>query len=178
MEIIMYMVAVFVTSVVCGIGFRIRGGLWNTVIQQYIPWGATTARLVAWATPTAILSTIWYSLSGYLMPVLILAAWMGCLLSWYGSIGMGRTGHTWWRDFTVISMRGIAWTLPISTVFGFLGLMLPAYGLLLCGAAMGVWYEAGWRTPSKVTGFQQGPELGELYFGLAFGLTLALMAIL
>jgi hypothetical protein len=178
MEIIMYMVAVFVTSVVCGIGFRIRGGLWNTVIVQYIPWGSTTARLVAWATPTAVLGTLWYGLTWYYMPILILAVWLGCLLPWFGSLDMGRNQHSWGRDFAVISLRGVAWTLPASVVFLFVGALLPACGLLLCGAAMGIWYEAGWRTPSMIPQFQQGSELGELYFGLMFGLTLALLALM
>lgn len=178
MEIIISAMVVIATAIMCGLAFRIRGGLWNNVIETHIHWGSTTARLVAWALPTAVLGTVLYSLSWYWMPALWLAAWLGCLQGWYHSIDMGRNEGSWSQDFVLTSLRGVLWTLPISLVFAITGTWPPAVGLLLCGAAMGIWYEAGWRTPSKQYGFHQGPELGELYFGLMFGLTLSLLAVL
>lgn len=177
METFLTVLAVVATATICGLGFRIRGGLWNTKIEQYIHWGATTARLVAWATPTAILGTLWYGLAWYWLAALLIAAWIGCLPGWYGSIDMGRNEGTWLRDFVVITIRGAFWTLPISAVYAAAGLTVPAVGLLLVGAAMGIWYELGWRTPSSVPGFNQGTELGELYFGLMFGLVLSVLAL-
>lgn len=178
MQTLLIGLAVVLTASICALGFRIRGGLWNTKIEQHIHWGATTARLVAWATPTAVLSALWYGLAWYLVPVLIVAAWLGCLLPWFGCIDMGRQEGTWLRDFVVITLRGVMWTLPMAAVFANLGLGSAAVALAVVGLAMGIWYEAGWRTPSTRPGFSQGSELGELYFGFAYGLVLALMAVL
>jgi hypothetical protein len=121
---------------------------------------------------------LWYQLSWVYFPVLILAAWIGCLLPWWGTIDMGRKEGNWFRDFVVITFRGALWTLPMAAVFAYAGLTAVAVSLFAVGLAMGVWYEAGWRTPSTCPGFSQGSELGELYFGFAYGLTLALLAVL
>lgn len=166
------------TVVVCGLGFRIRGGLWNTVIERHVHWGSTTARLVSWALPVTLCVAVWYTLPWYMLISMFVAVWAGCLLPWYGSIDMARIEGDWHTDAVNMTWRGALWCVPMSVVFVWTGLWMPAALCLASGALMAVWYEIGWRIPSKVPGFQAGPELGELIFGCVLGLALVLGAIL
>lgn len=165
---------VLATAVITCLGFRMRGGLWGNIIG----WGATTARLLAWALPVALLSWYWYQLDLWLVPAVFVATWLGTLLPWWGSIDMGRNEGTWIRDLLVITGRGVLWTLAVALVFLYAGFVSTALSTLVAGAMMGIWYEIGWRIPSTVPGFSKGPELGEAIFGFVFGLALCLPVVL
>lgn len=158
------------TMGICGLGNRLRGGLWG----DQIGWGATTARIISWAIPVAILSGVWYQLVWYLWIIMGVAAWLGTIAGWWGKcIDMGRRDGTWLHDMCWITLRGTVWTLPMTVVFVWSGFIPAAILVQLSGTLMGVWYELGWRSPSHTPGFTQGPEVGELLFGMMFGLALA-----
>lgn len=173
LQLVLCLVATIATGLICSLGNRLRGGLWG----DRIGWGATTARIVAWAVPVAILSGLWYGLVWYLWIAMGVAAWLGTIAGWWGrSIDMGRREGTWAHDMMWITLRGAAWTLPCAAVLAYAGFWPGAALVFVSGALMGVWYEIGWRTPSTIPGLNQGPEVGEAVFGLMFGLCLALGA--
>lgn len=168
----------FITMLVCGVGSRIRGGLWNTRISKHIHWGSTTARLTAWALPVTLCVMLWYSLSWYMLVLMFVAIWAGTLLPWYGGIDMARREGEWIKDAITMTWRGTLWCAPMSMVFMLSGLWVPAVLCLATGSLMAVWYELAWRIPSQVSEFQSGPEMAELIFGCVLGLALVLGAVL
>lgn len=172
MEII-YIISTILSMFVLGMGFRIRGGLWG----DKIGWGATTARIVAWAIPVALVCWAWYAFAWYIAVAVGVMAWVGTTWGWFGALDMGRNDHAWLRDFLVMSVVGFARMAVIAPVLVYVGLPMAALSICIAGALCGVLYELGWRTPSTKPGFYQGPEVGEFYYGSAVGLAIALAAL-
>lgn len=143
--------------------FRIRGGLFDL--------GSTTVGRLIWSVGMAMLVVIasvdWRAIA--LAPALF----VGCVLPWWGSIDMGRNEGSRALDALLQTARGVLWVIPavgvILWIDGRLGAALVAVSGLLCAPA----YELGWRIPSRVRGFAQGAELGEVFFGAAIGAGLA-----
>jgi hypothetical protein len=160
------------TASALGIGFRMRGGLWG----DKIGWGATTARIVAWAIPVALVTWAWYQFAWYFALATGVLAFAGATIGWFGGIDMGRMHGTWIRDFTVMTLVGFVKMLGVALMIGLAGFHTGAVAVSIAGALCGVMYELGWRTPSTRPGFQTGPELGELYFGALVGLAISLGA--
>lgn len=146
--------------------FRIRGG--------WLQLPSTTLGRVAWSAPMAALAALasadWWLLG--LGPLLFL----GCVLPWWQTIDLARNEGRFWRDFIVMTGRGVLWVAPAFPLLfwreGWASLFVLAAGLS-CAAL----YELGWRTPSNVRAFARGSELGEAYFGAAIGAGLAVAAI-
>lgn len=164
-------VAIFVVALLAA-GFRIRG---DAAFARWTGRGATTARIVAWAIPVA--ASGW--LLGLEWPVAValgVAAWVGCLAPWWGSLDLGRHEGTWFRDFCLHSARGVLWTLPMAgVVFLAQFSVWPTVGaglwwpLLAAGALCGPAYELGYRIREK-----RGTEIGEALFGALIGGALVL----
>lgn len=161
-----------VTAGALGIGFRMRGGLWG----ENIGWGATTARICAWAIPVALATWAWYQFAWPYLLITGLLAFAGSTISWFGSIDMGRMQGTWTRDFLIMTAVGFARMIGVAALLAYTGFWSGAIAVAVAGAMCGVMYELGWRTPSTLAGFGQGPEVGELYFGACVGLAISLGA--
>jgi hypothetical protein len=72
-----------------------------------------------------------------------------------------------------MASRGLVWTLPAALVVWQFDIG-NAIALLIVGLACPLFYELGYRTPSKIPYLRQGPEVGEVLFGAAIGLALTL----
>jgi hypothetical protein len=172
METILLVLATIATAFILGMGFRIRGGLWG----EQIGWGATTARIVAWAIPVALLCWAWYGFVWWIAIAVGVTAWLGTTFGWFGALDMGRMQDTWIRDFLVMTAVGFTRMAVVAPVLWFAGFPVAAMAMCVAGATCGVVYELGWRTPSEIPGFTQGPEVGEFYYGIMVGLAIALAA--
>lgn len=142
-------------------GFRLRGA---AIFREWTGRGATTARITCFAIPCGLIA--W----GLGLPwawsiALGVAAWIGCLPPWWGSLDLARQYGLFWRDFALHTARGVVWVLPMTAVlFGAGAAWLPMLAAgLLCGAV----YEAGYRIRERI-----GAELGEVFFGFLIGAAL------
>lgn len=146
-----------------GILFRIRGGLLR------LP--STTLGRLVWSIGMSIIPV---SITlDWRLAILPVALFVGCVFPWWGSIDMGRDKGSWLIDAALQTARGVLWVLPAACLLvwthGWLAGGIVAATGLLCAPL----YELGWRTRSKVRGFAQGSEIGEVYFGAAIGAGLA-----
>lgn len=175
-------------ALIGGAGFRLRG---SQLFHRLTGRGATTARIVVWATPMALIG-----LDGqpdfWPMVLLVLAFWLGAVFPWFQSISLGRRRevklplplmvailvpdrfeafyeeNSWRRDAVMHALRGMLWVIPPALAMGWLGhdwLPLMLAGLLCVPA-----YEIGWRVCPK----RHAVELGEVLFGAALGAATAL----
>lgn len=155
-------------ALVGGAGFWLRGA---AVLQRITGRGATTARIVAWAAPLALLCWAVTLLPWWWCVAIGVALWLGCLPGWWGSLDMGRNGGSWARDFALHTLRGVVWVAPVAAVLAAAGAAW--WWPLLAGMTCGVAYEIGWRL--RPLGDARRPaatEIGELIFGAAVGAAL------
>jgi hypothetical protein len=172
MLLILFVILTAVTSAVLN---RLRGG-WT----GNLPFGATTARMI-WATgctalflPAAWVLNMW---SWWLM-LLPVALWLGTVVGWQGSLDLGRNEGARWRDFGVMTARGLLWTAPAAALLSWVFWPSPAWPLLVAGLACAVCYELAWHMPKTwKPPFAAGPEMGEVLFGAVVGTGLALSLI-
>jgi hypothetical protein len=141
---------------------RCRGGLVSISSGQL-------ARLVLWALPLALtlfaaaqFSTV---LDNAVYAVALLASAFGgaCLAAW----GKYDTIPTAWNP-GALTVQGILFVGLPASVVSTLNLKL-AVALLLSGVTIAPAYWLGWKTSSKIVGFETGVPLGELYFGFFIG---------
>ena len=82
--------------------------------------------------------------------------------------------EAWNRDYAGMSMRGLAWTLP-------LGIAMHAGGhgslWMLAGSLMGAVYHIGHHVHSKIENFKQGVQVAEFLFGASLYLLYTLAAL-
>jgi len=170
MIMILFLILGVVTSALLN---RVRGG-WT----GNLPFGATVARFV-WAFGCAAVINaqaahvgIW----GWWMLAIPVLLWLGTVMGWQGSLDLGRNEDSWFRDFAVMTARGLLWTAPTAAaVFWFWGIWA-ALPLIVAGLLCAALYELAWYAPKSWSlPFARGPEMGEVLFGAAvgFGLTLA-----
>ena len=146
-------------------GFWLRGA---AVFARVTGRGATTARIVAWAAPLALLAWLATPLQWWWCVALGVALWVGCLPGWWESIDLGRNDGGWARDAALHTARGVLWGAPAAAVLALAGgaWWWPVLAGLACVPA----YEAGWRL--RPVGDARRPaatEIGELLFGAALG---------
>ena len=152
-------------AIIGAAGFWLRGA---AVFQRITGRGATTARIVAWAAPLALLCWAVTPLPWWWCVGVAIALWLGCLPGWWGSLDLGRNGGSWVRDFALHTLRGVVWVAPAAAVLAAAGAAW--WWPLLAGLACGVAYEIGWRL--RPVGGARRPaatEIGELVFGAAVG---------
>lgn len=122
---------------------------------------------------------------GYVVgPVLIMPLWawlaaaihLGLIIGWFGAADVGRDkDRPRLVEGAIMTIRGVLMTAPAGALLWGLG-----YGpwFLAAGAALGLLYELGHRTPVSLPNLRQGMEIGEVYTGvwlwLALGLVLSL----
>jgi hypothetical protein len=152
-----------IEMIVGAIGFRLRG---SALFEQWTGRGATTARIVCWAVPMGALSLL--TLPWELALLAGAGFWLGAIPGWYGSLGL--TGK---KDYAIMAVRGVCWTLPAAMAF-VNDAPLNAVALLIAGALCPVAYHLGGLIPSKIENLRQGPEVGEVLFGALIGLAIAL----
>lgn len=163
------MIAAVVIILALAVGFRLRG--WEG-FERITGRGATTARIVCWAIPVG-LASLALGMSWLAALAMGIAAWVGCLPGWWGSLDMGRHEGGFWRDFALHSLRGVLWTAPMAAVLWWFGGAW--WSLVVAGAACGLIYEAGYRIAAIARGrMGGGTEIGEALFGAAIGAALAL----
>lgn len=157
-------------------GFWLRGA---ALFRALTGRGATTARVVAWAFPLALVS--WLAGAPAAAAVALGAAlWLGCLPPWWSSTDLGRQAGTWARDAFWQALRGALWTLPAGVALGAAGLLetdqtplLAALAVAASGLVALPAYEVGWRLrPPGTPGFG-ATEVGEALTGATVGGTLA-----
>lgn len=157
---------IFFGALIGAIGFRLRG---SALFEQWTGRGATTARIVCWAIPMALLADVpleW-------LPLLALAFFLGAIPGWYGSLDLGRDDGQVLKDWAIMTVRGVVWTAPPAAVMTFIDVPI-SFELLFVGLLCPVAYTIGWNTPSNINHIRQGPELGEVIFGAFIGASLTL----
>lgn len=170
--------AVAFTAAVCGLGFRLRGGLGQFWMLKHMPWMNMSLKWTAWSVLVAALSMSWYALTLPWAVAVGVAMWLGCRPGWYGGRDLSRVKGTWLQDAWTLTWRGAVWAAPITGVFAYLGLVHVALAIFVMSSLAALWYEIGWRLPSSIKGLESGIEMGEFVFGIVFGLTLALCAVI
>lgn len=171
-------------EVLFAVGMTILGAgmFWLRGSAKFGEWtgrGKTTGDLV-WAfvvsAPT-LLFLDWYGVVG-----LALALFVGGRLPWWKSIDMGRNttvydNTSFAHDVVMQTIRGVLWVLPAAAftffVIDWMASMRALWVLgagLLCAPA----YEVGWRLNPLGKWKPMATEIGELLFGGAIGLGLAL----
>lgn len=163
------MIGILVGALVGAIGFRLRG---SALFEEWTGRGATTARIVCWAIPMGLISLM--AVPWYAAPLVGLALYLGCLPGWYGALDLGHNDGHKVRDYIVMFLRGLAWTVLAALVYAWAGNVPGAYGLILAGALCPLAYTIGWAIPSTVPNLSRGPELGEVIFGAMIGAAVAL----
>lgn len=172
------------SAVLCGLAFRIRGGL--LAGTRFQTPGQVSRLVFALAVSfTAWLAGADLGIALALVPVW----WLSCLPGWSHSIDLGRNQDKEWRDFVVITLRGALWTLPPALLLGFgpglrvsfsdgldVVLMMtnryPGWWiLLLTGPIIAPAYWAGRQSGLRLKGLGAGgfPEVGEAITGVVFG---------
>ena len=154
--------------IVGAIGFRLRG---DAIFQEITGRGATTARIVCWAVPMGLLSLS--TVPWWASFLVALGFFLGALPGWYGSLDLGHNEGDPVKDRIIMTVRGLVWTLPAALVVWQFDIG-NAIALMIAGLACPLFYELGYRTPSKIPYLRQGPEVGEVFFGAAIGLALTL----
>lgn len=147
-----------VTIPLLAFGFWLRG---SALFERLTGRGATTARLVCWALPCGL---AWWALGGnplYAAGAAV-AAWLGTLLGWWGSLDLGRNEGTWLEDFLLHTARGVLWTAPMAAVA--LVQHEAWWWMLGVGALCGLLYELGYQLNEA-----RGTEIGEFLFGAVIG---------
>ncbi|MBR0653068.1 hypothetical protein GXW78_25655 [Roseomonas terrae] len=155
----------FAGALIGAAGFWLRGA---AVFARVTGRGATTARVVAWAVPLALLAWLVTPLPWGWSLALAAALWLGCLPGWWGSIDLGRNEGGWSRDAALHTARGVLWGAPAAVVLWLAGggWWWPLVAGLTCAPA----YEIGWRLrPAGDPRRPAATELGELLFGAALG---------
>jgi hypothetical protein len=148
---------------VLALGFRLRGA---AVFQRVTGRGATTARIVCFAIPCGLIG--WgLGLPWHWSLALGVAAWLGCLPPWWGSLDLARQYGEFREDFLLHTMRGVIWIWPMAVVLAHSGHLEGAYYLTWAGLLCGAVYEAGYRIREA-----HGAELGEAFFGFLIGAAL------
>ena len=146
-------------------GFWLRGA---AVFQHLTGRGATTARIVAWALPLALLCWVLTPLAWWWCAAISVALWAGCLPGWWGSLDLGRQAGDWRGDFALHTLRGELWAVPaVAVLFLAGGAWWWLWGASrLCGLV----YEVGWRLrPPPDPRRPNATEIGELAFGALLG---------
>lgn len=139
--------------------FRFRGG-WLHFIKR----GTTTGRLL-FALACGLLFLPNYPLAS----AFAMGIFLACLFPLWNSIDLGRIEGNAWKDRLMLSVRGLLYSaIPAFLAFPF---GFPLW-FALVGLLMWPLYELGWKIPSRIKGFERGPELGEAFFGFTLGIAI------
>lgn len=186
---ILTVLAMLLTAVVTSLAFRLQGKMGD----KKIDWLTGAACSFGWAAVVTAGTWIWYestwaALDWWYLAAVLIATWAGSLVPWFKSADLARKQGKWWRDFVVLTLRGVVLTLPISAVFWYVGLLTSAVWLLAAGASIGLWYELAWKYKDAVKRTHAGNGWGslvlevvspnQLLWGFVFGLALCLPVIL
>lgn len=159
--------------------FWLRG---SSKFEEWTNRGKTTGDLV-WAfvvSAPMLMFLDWYNVIG-----LALALFVGGRAPWWKSIDMGRNtttfdNTTFLHDVVMQTIRGVLWVLPAAAfVFFVIDWMADTRALWLLGVGLlcAPAYEFGWRLNPLEKWRPSATEIGELLFGGAIGLGLALTFI-
>ena len=149
--------------------YRIRG---SEIFRRYTGRGVGTARIM-WAAVCALVCAAGSPVL-WLPAAVFVAHYAGSTLPQFGSIDLGRREGSAAVDALKQSGRGLAAGIPVAAAYWFAGeAWLPP---VLAGAAAGPLYALAWLRPIPVEHLGEGdpPETGELLYGAAVGLSLAL----
>ena len=155
-------------TLIGAIGFRLRG---SAIFEEITGRGATTARIVCWAIPMGLFSLI------HVPPMdavwIGLGFFLGACPGWYHCTDLGRDDGKVVRDYVVMTIRGLVWTILPAIVMSYFN-PTAAGAMVLAGALCPLAYTIGWAIPSNIKGLHQGPELGEFIFGGIIGASIVL----
>lgn len=161
---------VIAATIVGGMGFWLRG---SSLFYKLTGRGATTARIVCWALPLALLSL--FVVDPIISVAIGVALFAGSVLPWWSSLSLGRNpaDGTFLQAAIRHTARGFCWTFPVSVVVWYAGgvWLLP----LIAGLLVVVPYELGWRFHSEKFG---ATEYGEVGYGVMIGFALMTSLVL
>ena len=121
---------------------------------------------------------------GYVVgPAIIMPLWawlavaihLGLVIGWFKAADIGRDkDRPRLVELAIMTIRGLLMTAPAGTLLWSLG-----YGpcFLGAGAALGLLYELGHRTPVNLPNLHQGMEVAEVYTGVWLWLALGLVLL-
>jgi hypothetical protein len=151
------MLAILASAPAGAILFRVRGGL--------IPGIGTSVSRLIWSAGMAGFAVAahgdWWLAS--LAPVFFL----GCIFGFPACIDLGRNEGEFRKDFALLTLRGLWFTLPCAPLLWWFG---HGWWFGFVGLAMAVLYEAGWRLPDFK--YLRQTEKGEALFGALCGVAL------
>lgn len=149
--------------------YRLRGSeLW----ARYTGRGVGTARLM-WAAMCSLACAA--GLPAWWLPLAVFAVHYGAsTLPQFGSIDIGHRDGNALLDVALQSGRGLVAGAGVATAYWFAGeAWLPP---LIAGLAAGPLYALAWAKPVPIDhlGKDDAPETGEILYGAAVGISLAL----
>ena len=156
------MIEIIAGSLLGAATFRLRGDVFISKLLGVK--NATTEGRLVWAIPMAGLAAL--AAGDWRLLALAPALFLGSIFGWYSAMDLARGEGNYWRDFAVLALRGLVWTLfcgPVLWWFEYPWWF--AFAGLLCPLA----YEIGWRIEDK-TRSQGAPY--ETVFGAMLGGTL------
>lgn len=145
-------------AIIGGLLYRVRGGGIGPIKLA----GATQARIMFGVSSGALAA-----LQGLPWPYAVgfaLATWLGLVEGWHGHMDIGHNEGETLEDLLGMSMRGVLLTAPAGAV---LASAIGPWGLIyaFCGSLLGIIYWIGWKIPSAIPEFQQGPPMAEVITG-------------
>lgn len=162
------MIEVLLGALIGAVGFRLRG---SALFEEITGRGITTARIVCWAIPMGLLSLLHVPWQAAILTGL--GFYLGSIFAWWGCLDLGRDDGRVVRDYIVMFLRGLVWTIPPALVVYQFD---PTVGIILglSGGLCPLAYTIGWNTPSKAPNLTQGTAIGEFIFGGIVGAALVL----
>lgn len=162
------MIATLLGALIGAVGFRLRG---SAIFEEITGRGATTARIVCWAIPMGLVSL--YHVPWEWAWAISLGLFLGACPGWYHCTDLGRDDGKVVRDYVIMTIRGLVWTLPAALVMAYFNTNASS-AMMIAGLLCPLAYTIGWKIPSKIKGLHQGPELGEFIFGGMVGASVIL----
>jgi hypothetical protein len=159
--------------------FRLRGGLLGDELHKIFKWwGSTPARIIFWGMGSG-LAAWWLTNNELIAGSTIILFYLDSIFGWFDALAMGgQYGKIYFgRDFWLLVLRGVIWTLPIAIILVFFG--YTNWWLFLLGAVCPLCYQLAYfiTPPTLVIGGRNVIPWGEWLFGGVIGITFYLMVV-
>lgn len=159
------------TTLALLVGYMFAGGMGNRLRGGMVEFSSTQiARLVFAIIVAALILLATCQPDAALVAIPL--TWLSCLPGHGEAMHMGRHGHSLGDDIAAMMWSGFLNVLGPTLVLAFYDFHWQA--LLLVGLMKPLAYEIGWRVESDTPEFETGPPIGELAFGMMWGIALVI----